>query len=480
MALLPAELLDSLTHTKGFDKGAFEKVHADGEQVTSVRINPLKWSMVSGQSLPAVQAGPIEGFNHFSTHNSYRGATQHTVPWCPYGFYLAERPSFTLDPLLHAGAYYVQEASSMFLFYLMEWLSENKLFPEDKIKVLDLCAAPGGKTTLLSSLSFVKLVLANEIIKSRSAILYENVVKWGAPNIFISNNDPKNFKNLTGYFDALVIDAPCSGSGLFRKDPDAIKEWNEDNVKLCSQRQQRIIADAYDALKQDGILIYSTCSYSKEEDEEILDWICENFLVSGVQVILKEDFNICEVVSDKHQAFGYRFWPDKIKGEGFFIACFKKKDGASQPARRTKKTVAAPEAETAIAAAWLKTPGEILFDIRSNEIFAFPSDIAADYNHLSERLNIRKGGVRMGSIIKNELVPDHELAVNAVISGKIASLELDKEQSLQFLRKENLSVDTALKGWAHVKYGKLGLGFVKLLGNRINNYYPAAWRILKP
>jgi len=182
------------------------------------------------------------------------------VPWCEYGFYLSERPQFTLDPLLHAGAYYVQEASSMFL-----WQALKQIFTRDSnIKILDLCAAPGGKTTLIASYFKNALIVSNEVIKTRANILYENITKWGSENIVVTNNDAADFKRLKNYFDLIVIDAPCSGSGLFRKDKDAIEEWGESNVLLCSQRQQRILADVYNALNHNGYLIYSTCSYSQE------------------------------------------------------------------------------------------------------------------------------------------------------------------------------------------------------------------------
>ena len=227
---LPIRLLDSLETVKGFHRKAFEEVHASGEQVVSVRLNPSKLSMVNGEWSMA------------------------DVPWCPYGRYLSERPSFTLDPLFHAGAYYVQEASSMFLWHALK----ETIGPDTKKKVLDLCAAPGGKSTLLASYFTDGLIIANEVIKQRAAVLVENITKWGTDQVIVTNNDPSHFQSLPGYFDVMVIDAPCSGSGLFRKDPGAVDEWSEANVQLCSQRQQRILADVLPALKEDGILIYST------------------------------------------------------------------------------------------------------------------------------------------------------------------------------------------------------------------------------
>src|SRR5690349_20465104 len=302
---LPVAFLDSLEGVAGFDRQAFEAVHATGETVTSLRINPAK--------LSAAEAGRL----------LFPGLMTGGVPWCEEGYYLKTRPSFTLDPLLHAGAYYVQEASSMFLWNVLE---ETVGKNHDALKVLDLCAAPGGKSTLLASYFKDALIVSNEVIKSRAAILVENITKWGSDNVVVTNNDPKDFSSLQNYFDVIVVDAPCSGSGLFRKDPEAIEEWSEENVLLCSQRQQRFVADAFPTLKKDGILIYSTCSYSEEEDEDILDWMMEHFSIDNLQLTVDNEWKIVEVQSEKHKAYGYRFFPHKVKGEGFFIAVFQKKE----------------------------------------------------------------------------------------------------------------------------------------------------------
>jgi 16S rRNA C967 or C1407 C5-methylase (RsmB/RsmF family) len=277
---LPSSLLRSLEQVKGFNQTAFEEVHTSGEQVVSVRMNPLKLSIVNGEW--SIGNGQLAIGDQQNISTSLDVLQQHpstplrAVPWSSSGYYLSQRPSFTLDPLLHAGAYYVQEASSMFL----EQALKQSIDLAQPLLVLDLCAAPGGKSTLLQSIiSNESLLVSNEVIQTRVNILKENIIKWGAGNVVVTNNDPSAFSKLHGLFDVLVIDAPCSGSGLFRRDAEAINEWSEDNVQLCSQRQQRILADAWHCLKEDGVLIYSTCSYSAEEDEEILDWIEERFKV---------------------------------------------------------------------------------------------------------------------------------------------------------------------------------------------------------
>ena len=312
---LPSVLIEQLKKLTSFSKEAFEKAHASGEQVTSIRVNPVKASMVNsewsiGDSIP---------------HSPF--TIQHKIPWTQWGFYLSQRPSFTFDPLFHAGCYYVQEASSMFL----EQALKQTVDLSKPVKVLDLCAAPGGKSTHIHSLISQKsLLISNDVIRSRVNILKDNIIKWGCENVLVTNNDPKDFAQLQNYFDVIVVDAPCSGSGLFRRDPNAINEWSENNVQLCSQRQQRILADIWPALKKDGILIYSTCSYSKEEDEDIVNWLMNEFAIDYSPLTLPvrqagihPDWGIVDT------GIGYRFWPDKVKGEGFFIACFQKKEGGT-------------------------------------------------------------------------------------------------------------------------------------------------------
>src|SRR6185503_7400230 len=171
-----------------------------------------------------------------------------------------------------------------------------------------------------SLISKDSLLVANEVIRSRANILNDNIKKWGCSNVVVTNNDPKDFQRLENYFDVIVIDAPCSGSGLFRREPEAIEEWSKQNVMLCSQRQQRILADVLPALKNDGVLIYSTCSYSKEEDEQIAGWLKNELIINNEQLIIHPDWNIVKSNG------GYRFWPDKVKGEGFFLACFRKEN----------------------------------------------------------------------------------------------------------------------------------------------------------
>ena len=441
---LPQLLLDSLASVKGFDKEDFIKVHESGEQVTSIRVNPFKEFGISNLKFQ--------------------------IPWTEYGYYFETRPSFTFDPLFHAGCYYVQEASSMFL----EQALKQTLNLSQPLKVLDLCAAPGGKSThLFSLISKESLLVSNEVIRSRANILTDNIVKWGCSNVIVTNNDPRDFQRLKNYFDVIVVDAPCSGSGLFRRDPEAIEEWSGQNVALCSQRQQRILADILPALKNGGVLIYSTCSYSKEEDEEICEWLAEEFQISNFKFKIEKGWGIIET------DIGYRFWPDKVKGEGFFIACFRKTGGNDEEAYLPKiKPGKFSVREMEILNKNVNAEG--LAFLRHEEIiYTIPEILLADINFLSSKLRIVNCGTRIGEIIKDKLIPDHALALSNIISDKTSKIELDHEQAIQYLKKKELRLEIDKKGWTLVTHQGHHLGWINILPNRINNYYPKELRILK-
>jgi NOL1/NOP2/sun family putative RNA methylase len=461
---LPEELLNSIRAIEGFDKPAFEAVHYDPKQITSLRFNPAKYARFA--------AGDII-HPHFDLNDP--------VPWCEYGFYLDERPQFTFDPLLHAGSYYVQEASSMFLWEVVK----QSFSQQSNIKILDLCAAPGGKTTLLASYFKNALIVSNEVIKQRVNILYENCTKWGADNIVITNNDAADFKRLKNYFDLIVVDAPCSGSGLFRKDRDAIEEWSENNVQLCSRRQQRILADVYSSLKNDGVLIYSTCSYSQEEDEAILDWLQDDFRLTSIQVSLNNKClpagqagNIVETLSSKHKAYGYRFWPHKVKGEGFFIAALQKNEPDNYSKPNHQNLSQPTNKEVSLLQKYL-IDGDWLFFKQQEIIRVINKQWNNDVALLQKNLYLKKAGVQLGEIKGNDLVPHHELALSTILNDIITKIELDEAQALQYLRKKEVLTDSENKGWALSTYKNLPLGWIKILHNRVNNYYPTEWRIRK-
>lgn len=446
---LPPALIRSLIDNHRIEDELFIKVHDHPEQLTSIRLNPFKLS------------------------NLFKSEQQ--VPWCINGRYLKERPSFTADPLFHAGCYYVQEASSMFL----EQVFKHSADLTENLRVLDLCAAPGGKSTLISSmLNKNSLLLANEIIKTRVPVLCDNLTKWGPANTFVSNNDPKDFKRLGGYFDVIVVDAPCSGSGMFRKDPDAINEWSESAVQLCSQRQQRILADVYPALKENGTLIYSTCSYSKEENEDICDWLCNNFNLENIRIPTETEWGIVETQSDEHQCFGYRFYPHKVKGEGFFIAAFKKNDPAASAQIKRAKENKGNQKNDEIIKTWLDNPSEYTVINHMDEYYALNPVHEADLQFLQSKLYLKKSGVRIGKIMGKDLVPHHELAMSLILNKHIPKVDLTREQAITYLKRDELKLESEQRGWVLICYEGHVLGWAKMLGNRMNNYFPKEIRIV--
>lgn len=451
--MLPVQFLDSILHAKGFDSTQFSAIHASEEQVTSIRIHPFK-----KQAIQKIQA-----------------LFTNQVPWCEHGFYLSERPSFTLDPSFHGGAYYVQEASSMFLWQIMQ-----QLFPSNtQQKVLDVCAAPGGKSSLLASYFTNGLVVSNEVIKSRAAILVENITKWGMPNVVVTNNDPADFSSLQDFFDTIVIDAPCSGSGMFRKDASAIKEWSLEHVDMCSQRQKRIVANVLPALKKDGYLVYSTCSYSKEENEDVLDWLTTAFDLQSVSINLNPEWRIIETESDTTKARGYRFYPYNLKGEGFFIAVLQKRSVSDVLKLKLQNIELPTKAELASVTSFIAMDEQFSFFKHAQQLRVINAHFFIDLKILAAYLYIKKAGICLGELKGKDLVPHHELAVSTLNLSNIASISFTDEQALQFLRKQDVNFDTSLKGWALATYNGIGLGWLKLMPNRYNNYYPQEWRILK-
>ena len=438
--LLPEEFIIKTKCLLGTEWAAFEKAMNEDSPV-SIRINPRKGN-----------------FDLLSGNLSF----SEPVPWTKYGYYLNSRPSFTLDPLFHAGCYYVQEASSMFLENFV-----GKYFPQPA-KVLDLCAAPGGKSTHLSSfLPEESLLVANEVIRSRAGILSENLIKWGNPNSIVTSNDPSEIgRALPDFFDVILADLPCSGEGMFRKEPAAIDEWSVENVRLCSKRQRRIVADIWPALKAGGILIYSTCTYNREENEENLDWICSEFKAELLEKPL-------------------RMKPHKIKGEGFFIAAIRKKEtqfSAYYTTRKNEKREIKRESifHSSPFESYLISPSDFTYISENNRWIAFPTIHFQNINKIKNNLRILSAGIKLGEIKGKDRIPAHGIAMSPVLSNAAFSCwEVDKETAISYLRKDDLrKIPTELsKTFILITYKGIPLGFVKNIGTRVNNLYPQEWRI---
>ena len=396
------------------------------------------------------------------------------VPWSKYGVYLQDRPSFTLDPSLHTGKYYVQEASSMFL----EQAFRQSVDLAKPLNVLDLCAAPGGKSThLISFMSPDSLLVSNEVIQSRAAILSENIQKWGYCNVVVTNNDPKDFQRLPGFFDVVVVDAPCSGEGLFRKDPTASKEWSEDAVALCSKRQQRILNDVWPTLKTGGALIYSTCTYNELENEENLKMLQERYGLESIPLTINNEWGI-DVV-EEGPIIGYRFFPHRIKGEGFFISVLRKTAEQQTIRLRSQNTFSAPGKNLKDEISeWVRTPEDKTYIIRNESIQFLPKSKTPEIDLLVKNLRVIVAGTYAAAVKHNKLIPEHQLALSTEINiDNFNIIPVSLEEALQFLRKDPISFQGTQKGFALVMYEDLPIGWVNVLDNRLNNLYPSEWRI---
>ena len=247
------------------------------------------------------------------------------VPWCTEGYYLENRPQFTFDPLLHAGCYYVQEASSMFVTHILRSVGN------DYKSALDMCAAPGGKSTALRSVLPDDCVLvSNEPMGNRAQILLENITKWGAPNCIVTNNYPRDFRKAKLKFDLILCDVPCSGEGMMRKDPGAIAEWSMQNVEKCWQLQREIVADAWECLNPGGLFIYSTCTYNTKENEENIQWILDNYDAEVLDIPTDPSWQITGSLLPGFNHPVYRFIPGITRGEGLFV-CAMRKAGSAEP-----------------------------------------------------------------------------------------------------------------------------------------------------
>ena len=450
---LPEEFIQQIRILLGAESESFF-IAIGKDPATSVRKNPFKPSIIFDDAAK--------------------------VEWCTEGSYLTERPSFTADPLFHSGAYYVQESSSMFVHHILGQIISSFHKP---LKFLDLCSSPGGKSTLINSLmSDDDLLVSNEMIRSRVDALDENLMRWGQSNVMISNNDPKDFSALTTFFDLILIDAPCSGEGMFRKDKKAIAEWSQSNVNLCASRQQRIIHDALPALKPGGFLIYSTCTFNEKENEENVKWMMDEFGLAPVKIDLNENWLINQsTVTGKQLMNTFRFYPHKVKGEGLFIAVLQKSQDINPVNKFRKQHLAFVHRKSLDELkSWLSQPDQFEFIEWNKTIHAIRKSHIHDLEILAKQLHLKNAGVKMGEMIKDKLIPAHHLALSNALSKSVKSIDITKENALKYLRKNTFVLDEKYEpGIYLLKYKGLGLGWVKILPNRINNYLPTHLRILK-
>lgn len=428
--------------------------------------NVLREKLLLGllqKPLVSVRTNPFKPVDIFKSDEN--------VPWSNNGKYLKERPEFVSDPMFHSGAYYPQEASSMFLGQIL-----NSIDLSQKI-VLDLCAAPGGKSTLINSfLPKDALLIANEVIKSRSWILKENMDKWGSSNVVVTNNDPSDFEQFLGFFDVVVVDAPCSGEGMFRKDKNAINEWSERNVNLCCTRQKRILADIIPSITNGGVLIYSTCTFNDKENRDNLKWLQENYEVENLEFEYPLGEGIVELIEGDLK--GFQFLPGVTKGEGFFISAMLVYGGREK--LKVPKRIRKLRLDS-----WEGSSGEFLNNENKNYIIDetihnFPEQFESILKSIIWDLNPIKIGCKIGQNIKGKIKYSHELAFSHELKKDAFELiEVSYEDAIRFLQKKVLSEVPNIKSWGLIAFQNQPLGWVKKVGGRLNNYYPKEFRIRK-
>lgn len=394
-----------------------------------------------------------------------------TVPWEPEAVYLPERPAFTFDPLFHAGVYYVQEASSMIIGEIIRRLPDIN----DARLAIDLCAAPGGKSThLLDSLPNT-IVLSNEVVQKRVAALKHNLIRWGNPNSLVCNYPIENLSRSGLKADLVLVDAPCSGEGLFRKDSDSIAHWNSHNLSLCTHRQSEILSQAVQMVRTGGYLIYSTCTYNPEENINQTTRLAD-LGFEAIKFDFPKEWGI-EIINEQ-RAIGYQFYPHRLSGEGFFVSVWRKTSSETN----SNVPILKPDKEYNKISTSNKILIENVFQIKNAEIVEFQNKICLlplSSESVSSKIRI-KPLFDLGTFIRGAFIPAHPLALVTTSALSIPSLALDHDQAIQYLnRHPSFNPNSKVRGILTMSYRACTLGFVKIMDHRVNNYYPQEWRILK-
>ncbi len=453
MAYLPEDFISYTTQLLGNERFLQLSKALEKEPEVSVRLNPFK-------------INPDK-----ATIINENGR----VAWCDHAWYLQQRPNFTFDPLLHAGVYYVQEASSMFLHQVL------KQYVHNPIAMLDLCAAPGGKTTTArAALPQGSILFSNEPMRQRAQILAENMQKFGHPEVIVTNNFPKDYAKSGLLFDVILSDVPCSGEGMFRKDEGARDEWSLTNVDKCRQLQREIVADIWDNLKAGGLLVYSTCTFNDKENEQNVEWIAQELGADILPVMVEEAWNICPAIN--HAFPAYRFMPGTTRGEGLFMAVLRKHENGEERAKKVNKKKdrgKQEKSQVVIPKQWIDNQQDYTYYIYKEQVNAFPTRHAEQYETAQQTLKVIHAGITLGTIKGKDIIPDQSLALSIDLNRQaFPSVDIDAGQALAFLRKESITLPTDTpKGFVLLIHRNTPLGLVKNIGNRANNLYPQEWRI---
>ena len=471
------------------EAGALCTALSSGNLPTSIRTNPFK-PLKDGENLFR------QTDNAVSPSDIADSPTLRPVAWCPSGSYLSERPSFAHDPLWHAGAYYVQEAASMFIAQAYKVIDST--FSTDKVmgtplKMLDLCAAPGGKSTLWRSLlPDEALLVANEPIRQRAQILAENLTKWGHPHTFVTQAFPDAFTSLEDTFDIIATDVPCSGEGMFRKDEQAREEWSPAAVISCADRQRDILTSVWPALKDGGFCVYSTCTFNREENEDLVAWACDTLGAELVEIPTDPAWNIAGDTTGRNLPV-YHFFPHRTEGEGLFLALLRKKKGEMFNDRRKlqilldaregngrKRGAKSSVKPNATLLSWLHNAEDFTFQCSEAGVWtAVPTAFVGIREQLAQVVPLLIGGIEIAEEKGKKLIPQHALAMSiAASSSAFPRVEIARDSALAYLHREAITLPAeAPRGYVLLTYRGLPLGFANNLGNRANNLYPNEWRL---
>ena len=471
------------------EAGALCTALSSGNLPTSIRTNPFK-PLKDGENLFR------QTDNAVSPSNIADSPTLRPVAWCPSGSYLSERPSFAHDPLWHAGAYYVQEAASMFIAQAYKVIDST--FSTDNmigtpLKMLDLCAAPGGKSTLWRSLlPDEALLVANEPIRQRAQILAENLTKWGHPHTFVTQAFPDAFTSLEDTFDIIATDVPCSGEGMFRKDEQAREEWSPAAVISCADRQRDILTSVWPALKEGGFCVYSTCTFNREENEDLVAWACDTLGAELVEIPTDPAWNIAGDTTGRNLPV-YHFFPHRTEGEGLFLALLRKKNGEMfNDQRKLQTLIDAREGcgkkrgakssvkPNATLLSWLQDAEDFTFQCSVDGVWtAIPTRFAEIREQLANVAPLLLGGIEIAEEKGKKLIPQHALAMSICASSSaFPRVEIARNLALAYLHREAITLPAeAPRGYVLLTYSGLPLGFANNLGNRANNLYPNEWRL---
>lgn len=456
---LPQQFIDNIKHLATLEprvNGLLEALSTTSPSV-SVRFNRTKVS-----DLPDTVAGEPSG---------------NPVPWCTTGRYLNNRPLFTLDPALHQGLFYVQDASSMFISHVINSLTANTDTP---LVYLDACAAPGGKTTAaIDALPHGSLVVANEWDYRRAEILRENITKWGYSGTVVTRGDTKRYRKLRSTFDIIAADVPCSGEGMMRKDSEAVSQWSPALVEQCVARQREIIDNLWPALKPGGYLIYSTCTFNLAENEEMVNYILSTYNAESVPIPVADFPAILPTINYQPSTINsYRFMPHRVDGEGLFMAVVRK-HGDMNEARRDKTKDARPARLPFKIPEWI--PGQLSLILENDTLYGVPTQWKPLVDKMLQHLDIIMPGIELATVKGRDLIPSQGLAMSTMLDrNNVTCIDVDRDTALAYLRRDTVTLPPGTpRGHILLTYAAHPLGWIKNIGSRANNLYPAQWRILR-